>query len=68
MMNAISTALVGLNRAREDLNASAERVARGHIDVGTLVDAKVAAQDVKVQTKNLSLMLERDEEILDILA
>ena len=68
MMNAISTALAGLNRAREDLNASAERVSRGHIDVGTLVDAKVAAQDVKVQTKNLSLMLERDEEILDILA
>ncbi|NLF24206.1 MAG: hypothetical protein GX589_00920 [Deltaproteobacteria bacterium] len=68
MVSPISTALAGLNRARENLNSSAEKVARGNIDVDTLVDAKVAAQDVKVQAKNLSLMLKRDKEILDILA
>lgn len=68
MINALSSALAGLNRARDELNSSAQRISKGDTEIGALVDAKVAAFDVRVQSKNLSLMMEQEEEVLDILA
>jgi hypothetical protein len=68
MINALSSALAGLTRAREAFADSAHRISRGDIDAATLVDAKVDALDVRVQLKNLGAMMDREKEVLDILA
>jgi len=68
MLNALSSALAGLNRARENYNAAAERVSKGGAEVEALLEAKRAEMEVRVQTKNFSLTLQHEKEILDILA
>ncbi len=68
VVSALSNALAGLFRAKENMAKSAERVASGDISAESLVQSKIDALDVKTQTKNVKLMMEQEEDLLDIIA
>lgn len=63
----VSTAREGLQRAEDRLAKSAQKVAEGDISADTMVQTKLDANDVRVQQKNLKLMLESEDSILDII-
>lgn len=68
LIDSISTALQGLLRAEDKLAQTAERISKGDISADALVEAKLDANNVKLQAKNLKKMTEVEDDVLDILA
>jgi hypothetical protein len=68
MTNGVSTALEGLKRSTSKLAESAATIASGDLEPESIIDLKINENDVKLQSKNLKIMLDQDQELLDILA
>lgn len=65
--SALFTALNGMNRAMQNLDQKASRVAAGNPDADKMVALKVAQQNVKMQAENIRTAMEAGEQILNIL-
>ena len=68
MISALHAALAGLRRAEERFATAAEAVARGPVDEAAVIDAKTAALDVKLQSRNLKAAADREKDLIDLLA
>lgn len=68
MMEALNTAIGGLNRAQLNFNRSSERLAQGDFDSQAIVDSKVAQRDVEAQLVSIKAISEVEETALNILA
>lgn len=67
-ISGISIAKEGYAKASEKLVSSVEKIASGDTSSSVLIDFAMNASNLEVQTKNLGLMLDRDKNLLDILA
>lgn len=67
-LKGIDVAKEGFSRASLSLNENANKIANGDISAATFVDFAMSANDVQIQTKNLGFMIEKDENLLDIIA
>jgi hypothetical protein len=68
MMDALSTAVNGLNRAQLNFNRTSERFAQGDLEPQTVVDSKVAQRDVEAQLVSIRAISEVEDTALDLLA
>ena len=67
-MDAIGSAFNGLQRATQQLNSSAQRIAAGEIEAAPIVESKVAETAFRANLATLETVFDTQESILDILA
>ncbi len=67
-MDAIGSAMTGLQRATQQLNSSAQRISQGEIEAEPIVESKVAETAFKANLTTLETVFETQEAALDILA
>ena len=65
-ISGISVAKEGLKNANQKLAQSAENIAGGDNSPSVIIDFIKQSENVELQTKNLSLQLEANRSVLDI--
>ena len=66
--DALNSALDGINRARERLNSSAQRVAEGEVSAEAMIETKLAARDVEANLKVVKVVDDLQKKLLDEIA
>lgn len=68
MIDAIGSGMQGLQRATQQLNQSAERIAGGDLEPEPIIDSKVAEHSFKANAASIKTAFEIQETALDLLA
>ncbi len=64
----ISSALSGFRKAIKEAQQPAEALSRGEVTPDSVVQLKLASQNIRVQKVNLKSAMEIDKHIIDLLA